>query len=108
MIIEGLSKRAEFCQIDSGTQANFVEEWIYDFNLFKNQCHEKREHAKPNKNELKDKISQLKVDLIQQKEEQIKEKSAEKEQVELNKKNTKHTIDDICCFTKRRFIRKNA
>jgi len=91
-ILNGLNSKAEFCQLDSDS-GNFVEEWDYDFNLFKFQCKQKREvielgesEEKKLSEEYKAKVNQLKVDMIEKKAEIVKEQVENKEETKLQKK----------------------
>jgi hypothetical protein len=91
-ILTGLSSKAQFCQLDSQS-GNFVEEWDYDFNLFKFQCKQKRDTIKLGNLEEKklakdyqDKLNQLKQDMVEKKAEQVKKQVETKEEVKLQKK----------------------
>ena len=75
-----------FCQLDSGT-GDFVEEWDYDFNLFKNQCFRKREHSteqlpeeKRLEKEFQEKVNSIKLDIVTEKANLIKKKTEEDEE----------------------------
>ncbi len=88
-IIEDSSKSEKFCLLDR-TRGNFVEEWFYDFNLFKYQCKKDREKSsillteeKKLENEFKKKIENIKIELIQEKADIIKKKVGEIEKVNL-------------------------
>jgi hypothetical protein len=81
-----------FCQLDSDG-GEFVEEWDYDFNLFKNQCKKKR--ARSNsilpeeqklEQEFKDRVNSVKAEMIMEVANQNKKKVEENEEIRLNKK----------------------
>jgi hypothetical protein len=85
-------KSTLFCQLDSSS-GDFVEEWDYDFNLFKHQC--KRKRAKSNnilpeteklEKEFKDKVENLKADLVLEIAQKNKQKVEETEEVRLTQK----------------------
>jgi hypothetical protein len=39
LLVNRIGQKAELCPFSgSGSQGNIIEEWDYDFNLFKNQC----------------------------------------------------------------------
>jgi hypothetical protein len=91
-ILSGNNDKIQLCAIDS-TTADFVEQWDYDFNLFKYQCHEKRSTYNLNKSEaakLKDefnnKMNQIKADLVDQKAQAVKKQNRENEEIKLSKK----------------------
>lgn len=91
-ILSGLNTKAQFCQLDSQS-GNFVEEWDYDFNLFKFQCKQKRDVIDLGKTEEKKlekdfqvKVNQLKMDMVEKKAEKVKEQVESKEEVKLQKK----------------------
>jgi hypothetical protein len=88
-VLSGNNNKAEFCSF--GDQ-KFVDEWNYDFNLFKYQCKEKREVVELDKNEdsklkkdYEDKVNQLKMNMALEKNERIKKKVNEDEELKLNK-----------------------
>jgi hypothetical protein len=73
-----------------------VEEWDYDFNLFKNQCHQSREKLQMEfkfNSSLQDKIKQAKKDVLEEREAEIKQKSGNMEMSLLQdkRKQTKDT-----------------
>lgn len=91
-ILNGINTRAQFCQLDSQS-GHFVEEWDYDFHLFKNQCHMKREIIDLEENEEKKleddyhhKVEQLKLDMVGEKAKKVKRQVENKEEVKLEKK----------------------
>lgn len=81
-----------FCQLDSYS-GDFIEEWDYDFNLFKYQCRKKRvksdnvlpEQQKLEK-EFQEKVSELKTEIVMEIAEKNKEHVEENEELKLNKK----------------------
>jgi hypothetical protein len=86
-ILSGNNLRAEFCQIDGGGAKSFVDEWDYDFNLFKNQCKEKREtYDVDMSSEYKAKVEELKQDMVSTKQSAVREREEEQEEVTLEKK----------------------
>ncbi len=91
-ILNGLNAKAQFCQLDSQS-GNFIEEWDYDFNLFKFQCKQKREvielgesEEKKLAEEYKEKVNRLKVDMVEKKAEIVKEQVENKEEMKMQKK----------------------
>ena len=83
---------AEICQI-TGDKISFVEEWDYDFNLFKYQCKKIQSEAQLSPSEekklednYKEKVSEAKVDVIRDRQKIIK-KEVEKSEEQLLKKN---------------------
>jgi hypothetical protein len=86
-ILNGNNLKAQFCQLDGGKAKSFVDEWDYDFNLFKNQCKEKRQtYDLDMSGELKRRVEELKQDMVSQKKQTIKEREEETEEVQLEKK----------------------
>jgi hypothetical protein len=86
-------KEMMLCKLDSSNADDFVEEWDYDLNLFKNQCKTKRERTnnflpeqKKLEEEFNKKMNSLKVEMVAEKTEVIKKKSEEEEEVQLGKK----------------------
>lgn len=86
--IENNIRNDKFCMLDSA-KGNFVEEWLYDFNLFKNQC--KTERAKSTvvlteqkklESEFQNRIQNIKMELVQDKANLIKKSLAQKEKRE--------------------------
>ena len=75
-----------FCQLDSGT-GDFVEEWDYDINLFKNQCFRKRQKTTEElpeerrlEKEFQEKVNSIKLDIVTEKANLIKKKTEEDEE----------------------------
>jgi hypothetical protein len=87
--LKGVNNEDKFCQLDINTEA-FVEEWGYDFNLFKNQCRQERRTAKFEEEKLeeeyKDGLVKLKQDMIQKKVVNTKKIVQKTEETELHKK----------------------
>ena len=82
-------KSAMFCQLDSSS-GDFVEEWDYDYHLFKNQCKQKR--AKSNnilpeeqklEKEFNKRVEGLKADLVLEIAQKNKERVEESEETKL-------------------------
>ena len=88
-ILDSEAIKGEFCNLDSGSsKGNFVEEWNYDFNLFKYQCHSPRKTIELNdveekklKNELDKKIEAAKMDIVKERQHKIEQKVKEEEPV---------------------------
>jgi hypothetical protein len=88
-ILKGGNLEGQFCSLGD---KKFVDEWNYDYNLFKYQCKEKREVIeleKTEENKLKkdyeDKVNQLKMNMTAEKNERIKKKSNQDEEIKLEK-----------------------
>jgi len=86
-------KEMMICQLDTGNAGDFVEEWDYDFNLFKNQCSKKREKSdnflpeeEKLEKEFNKKVSALKVEMVAEKVDDLKHKTEENEEIQLGKK----------------------
>jgi hypothetical protein len=65
-----LTQQAIVCSMDG--KAGFAEEWDYDFNLFKNQCNEKRQVFKLKedseiKKKFSEKFSKIKQEILEEK-----------------------------------------
>lgn len=80
-ILTSLNIKGEFCNIDTNPKSNFVEEWDYDFNLFRHQCHTDRPTvALDEKDELElekeyqDKLASAKLDIVKERVKRLKEK----------------------------------
>jgi len=76
--------KGEFCNIDASNKFDFVEEWRWDFNLFRNQCHTDRKTVALSdkeeqglKKELQDRINGAKLDVVRARANQIKKKIEE-------------------------------
>lgn len=85
-VLDSETIKGEFCVLD-GTNAksgNFVDEWNYDFNLFKNQCHTLRKtialndsEEKALNDELNKKIESAKLDIVKERQVKIQQKVKE-------------------------------
>jgi hypothetical protein len=86
-ILVGLQTKMQFCQLDSSNGANFVEEWDYDFNLFKFQCKQPREKVEFENEEqiFQSKLGKIQGDLAMQKAQVVKQKEEQKEETKLQK-----------------------
>lgn len=75
---ERLAHYAEFCPFTLTSSDNIYQEWYYDFNLFKYQCHENREITFLNQTQIEDQLAkaagQIRLDILTKK----KEKEADK------------------------------
>lgn len=57
--------RSTFCDFGMESTSNFLAEWQYDYNLFKNQCHQKNEVVNINFiSEVQDKVEKIKVSCL--------------------------------------------
>jgi hypothetical protein len=87
--IKGLNDELKFCQLDINAAA-FVDEWGYDFNLFKHQCKQIRKTAEYEEEKLekeyKDELGKLQQDMIQKKVLSTKKVVQKNEETELHKK----------------------
>jgi hypothetical protein len=88
-VIQNNVRNDKFCMLDSA-KGDFVEEWYYDFNLFKLQC--KKERPKSSlvfteenrlEEEFKNKVENIKLELVQSKSEIIKKQVGENEKKKL-------------------------
>lgn len=72
---------AEFCAFGLGSSQDVYNEWSYDFNLFKYQCHQVREISYLNQTEIQSEIEkkagQMRIDLISKKKEKVAIKQQE-------------------------------
>lgn len=82
-------KQAELCPFGCNNVKTALEEWDYDFNLFKYQCSTSNARDLVNVNEealnekYNEKISNAKKELIEERERQVKKKLEEKEENDL-------------------------
>lgn len=83
-ILTSANIKGMFCNIDPNPKSNFVEEWDYDFNLFKHQCHTDRptialDEAEEKKleKEYEDKVASAKLDIVRERTKKLKEKVEE-------------------------------
>lgn len=91
-IIKNNVNSSKFCMLDA-SKGNFLEEWFYDFSLFKHQC--KREREKSNKffneeqkleKEYKAKVDKIKLELVENQAETVKKTYENEEKHKLEKK----------------------
>jgi hypothetical protein len=85
-------KTAKICPFGCDNSKKAVEEWDYDFNLFKYQCNfGHKEHEVDFDNKLKDKIKQAKQSILDETQDEMKRKAqdgeANKLQTEVKKTN---------------------
>jgi hypothetical protein len=87
--IKGLNEELKFCQLDINASA-FVDEWGYDFNLFKHQCKQVRKTAEYEEEKLekeyKEELGKLQQEIIQKKVINTKKVVQKTEETELQKK----------------------
>jgi len=90
--LKSLNKLTEVCEIQ-GSKNNFVEEWDYDFNLFKFQCRSSRpeiqigaSEEKKLENEFKQKVSEAKVDIVRERQAALKKAVQQKDELLIKKK----------------------
>ena len=83
--------QAKFCKLDSGI-GDFVNEWDYDFNLFKRQCKVERpslqlEDYEEEKlqEEYNEKVKEAKGEIVRKREDTLKEKVQETDEKKLEK-----------------------
>jgi hypothetical protein len=88
-VLQGNNNKTQFCSFGD---KKFIEEWNYDFHLFKYQCKEKREVVELDKNEdnklkkdYEDKVNQLKMNMALEKTDKIKKKANVDEELKLQK-----------------------
>jgi hypothetical protein len=89
-ILQGKNQNQQIIICSMESKSSFVEEWDYDFSLFKNQCQEKRPIVKlANDNEAKKKfregITQLKTIIVEEKANKAREDSKKDEEFEMKK-----------------------
>jgi hypothetical protein len=82
-------KNDKFCMLDSA-KGDFVEEWYYDFSLFKNQCRKERAKSsviiteeKKLQDDFNNKVNGIKLDMVQEKAAMIKKRVGEGEKRKL-------------------------
>jgi len=84
------NKQAQLCAFSEGKK--LVEEWDYDFHLFKYQCNEKKEEHKVDEfqKKVEEKIKDIKKNLLAEAETEMKHKAQKNEEIklELKVKNT--------------------
>jgi hypothetical protein len=89
-LLQGKNQNQQIIICSMESKNSFVEEWDYDFSLFKNQCQEKRPVVQlTNDNEAKKKfreeVQKLKTEIIEEKVNKAKESSHKDEEVQLKK-----------------------
>jgi len=89
LIVSSVSgEKATLCPFVS-SDANVVEEWDFDFHLFQNQCHQSREKIQMEfkfNSSLNDKIKNAKKEVLEEREQEIKQKSGNLEMSILSEK----------------------
>ncbi len=105
-IVKNNVSSTKFCMLDA-SRGDFLEEWFYDFNLFKNQCRKEREKSnkyyteeKKMEKEYKEKVNKIKMELIQQKSEEVKKSYNEEEKKNLETKINKFRKMSISALSK--------
>ena len=77
-------KSARLCPFGCDNSKKAVEEWDYDFNLFKFQCnYGHKEHQVDFDNKLKDKIKQAKQTILEETQDEMKRKAQDGEEKKL-------------------------
>merc|ERR1712222_94242 len=89
-ILQGKNTNQQIIICSMESKSSFVEEWDYDFSLFKHQCQEKRPVVKlANDNDAKRKfvegVQQLKTMVIQEKAKKALEDSKKDEELQIKK-----------------------
>jgi hypothetical protein len=89
-LLQGKNQNQQIIACSMESKNSFVEEWDYDFSLFKHQCQEKRPVVKlANDNEAKRKfiegVQQLKTVIIEEKANKAKENSQKDEELQIKK-----------------------
>ncbi len=88
ILTDSKQKQAELCPFGCNSVSKAIEEWDYDFHLFKYQCNTPRDVIDVDEAELqsklKEKIQQAKKEILEEREKEIKRKLEEKEQTQLD------------------------
>merc|ERR1712166_815080 len=89
-LLQGKNQNQQIVICSMENRGSFVEEWDYDFSLFKHQCQEKRPIVKlANDNETKRKftegVQQLKTMVIEEKAKTAREDSKKDEELQMKK-----------------------
>merc|ERR1740139_59688 len=89
-LLQGKNQNQQIIICSMESKNSFVEEWDYDFSLFKHQCQEKRPIIKlANDSEAKRKfregIQVLKTEIVEEKQIKAKENSQKDEEVQIKK-----------------------
>ena len=88
------SMKFQFCQLDTGTH-EWVEEWDYDYNLFKYQCYKPRlkseieaeaAEKKQIQKEFKEHVNEIKVEIVKKAREDVKKKVHVQDEIKLQTK----------------------
>lgn len=94
-ILRNTVQEDQFCMLDAG-KGDFLEEWDYDYNLFKNQCAKPRvrseealEKQKLEK-EFTSKVENLKMELVKEQAQKIKAKVSS-----IEKKKQVNRVDEV-------------
>ena len=93
----------QFCMLDLG-KGDFVEEWDYDFNLFKFQCKKKRAQSDKTidrnmESEFKNKVEDLKLTMVKERSDLLKKKVGDDEKkklvnkIDLVRKTSLHALE---------------
>ena len=84
-VIQNNMKSDKFCMLDSG-KGDFLEEWYYDFNLFKNQCQTKRAKSsvifseeKKLEDDYRKKVAGVQASMVEEKASMIKKRVEQSE-----------------------------
>lgn len=86
-IIRNNISEDQFCMLDAA-KGDFVEEWDYDYNLFKFQCKKKRVQSDKTiernmENEFKNKVEDLKLEMVKERSDLLKKKVGDDEKKKL-------------------------
>ena len=88
-MVKGINHQGVFCQLDVNSKA-FVDEWGYDFNLFKYQCKQERKtfsfEEQKMETQYKEGVAKLKQEMIQKKVLVAKNDVVKSEETELEMK----------------------
>jgi hypothetical protein len=83
-------EKTQICQLNAKSPNDWVEEWDYDFNLFKFQCYKPRplseiaikiEEEKKIKKEFTENVDKIKLDIVKKKTREIKKNFEDEEQI---------------------------
>lgn len=92
-------RQAEICPFGMDAAENIYQSWMYDFNLFKYQCNTEKEtidlenyDARALDEKYKKKVSQAKVDIIQETSSLLNEKIKNKDEKSLNQQLIKTNV----------------
>lgn len=105
-ILKNNVNSSKFCMLDA-SKGNFLEEWFYDYNLFKHQCKKEREKSdkffdeeKKLEKEYKQKVDKIKMELVQNKADAVKKEFEEEEKKKYEKKITQFRKMSFSAFQK--------